>query len=71
MLEIAQNLKRIYSSVVRFVGRKRQKITKKQHDRLKKMNFGKARMKFELKLKEKTSRAQSFLKNQSKSIFIS
>jgi len=28
-------------------------------------------MKFELKLKEKTSRAQSFLKNQSKSIFIS
>jgi hypothetical protein len=35
------------------------------------MNFGKARMKFELKLKEKTSDAQSFLKNQSKSIFIS
>ena len=51
MLEIAQNLKRTRSSVIRFVEREGLKITKEQHNALNKKNFKKARMKFQ----EKTS----------------
>lgn len=49
ILEIAQNLQRSRSSVVRFVKRKGLKITKEQHDALNKKNFEKTRVKFQEK----------------------
>ncbi len=54
MLEIAQNLKRTRSSVIKFVEREGLKITKEQHNALNKKNFEKARMKFQ----EKTSSSE-------------
>lgn len=54
--EIAQNLKRTRSSVVKFTTRKGLKITKEQHDALNKKNFEKARitMKARLEAKDKS-----------------
>lgn len=54
MLEIAQNLKRTRSSVIKFVEREGLKITKEQYNALNKKNFEKARMKFQ----EKTSSSE-------------
>ena len=56
-LEIAQNLKRTRSSVVKFTTRKGLKITKEQHNALNKKNFEKGRitMKARLEAKDKSS----------------
>lgn len=48
--EIAQNLKRTRSSVVKFASRKGLKITKEQHDALNKKNFERAREMMKAKL---------------------
>lgn len=53
--EIAQNLKRTRSSVVKFASRKGLKITKEQHNALNKKNFEKARLKFQEKIKAKSA----------------
>lgn len=51
--EIANNLERTRSSVVKFLSRKGLKITKQQHDVLNRKNFEKGRLKFQEKVKAK------------------
>jgi Mn-dependent DtxR family transcriptional regulator len=51
--EIANNLERTRSSVVKFLSRKGLKITKEQHDVLNRKNFEKGRLKFQEKVKAK------------------
>ncbi len=53
--EIAQNLQRTRSSVITLLSRKGLKITKEQHAVLNRKNFEKARLKFQEKIKDKSS----------------